>query len=810
MDTIYNHRAVEEKWRKIWEEKPVNPKDDKKPKYYCLDMFPYPSGAGLHVGHWRGYVISDVWSRYQIMHGKYVIHPMGWDAFGLPAENYAIKTGQHPSISTAKNIANIKRQVKQIGAVYDWDMEINTTDPKYYKWTQWIFVQMFKHGLAYEKEMPLNWCPHCKAVLANEEAEGGVCERCGTPVTKKNLRQWMLKITAYADRLLDGLKDLDWPEKVKKMQTDWIGRSYGAEVNFPLKSSPDKHITVFTTRPDTLYGATFMVLAPEHEMVKELTTDDQREAVEAYCKAAANKSNVDRVQNKEKTGVWTGSYAIDPLNGAEVPIWVSDYVLADHGTGAIMCVPAHDQRDWDFAKKFGLKIIPVISPDGSDMSDMKEPYVEAKGKMINSGDWNGMDSDKLKAEAPDLIEKKGLGKRTVSYKLRDWVFSRQRYWGEPIPIIHCPKCGAVPVPEDQLPVVLPDVESYQPTDTGESPLASMTDWVNTTCPCCGGPAKRETNTMPQWAGSSWYFLRYVDVHNDKELVSREKADKYLPVDMYIGGVEHAVLHLLYSRFYTKFLHDIGVVGFDEPFTKLFNQGMICGRDRETGKPTKMSKSLGNIVSPDDIVNDYGCDALRLYELFVGPPELDSIWDDAGIDGISRFIKRFYSMVIDNAEKDVAETPELLRLRHGLIKDITQRLESFNLNTVISAFMEYNNKFVDLTKSTGVDKETLKTMVKLIAPFAPHIGEELWEVLGGTDSVFHTEWPEFDEAHLKADTITLPVQVSGKTRVTVDVPADADKDTIIALGKEALGDRLDGKTIIKEIYVPGKIINIVAK
>ena len=681
MDTIYNHRAVEEKWRKIWEEKPVNPKDDKKPKYYCLDMFPYPSGAGLHVGHWRGYVISDVWSRYQIMHGKYVIHPMGWDAFGLPAENYAIKTGQHPSISTAKNIANIKRQVKQIGAVYDWDMEINTTDPKYYKWTQWIFVQMFKHGLAYEKEMPLNWCPHCKAVLANEEAEGGVCERCGTPVTKKNLRQWMLKITAYADRLLDGLKDLDWPEKVKKMQTDWIGRSYGAEVNFPLKSDPSKHITVFTTRPDTLYGATFMVLAPEHEMVKELTTDEQREEVEAYCKAAANKSNVDRVQNKEKTGVWTGSYAIDPLNGAEVPIWVSDYVLADHGTGAIMCVPAHDQRDWDFAKKFGLKIIPVISPDGSDMNDMKEPYVEAKGKMINSGDWNGMDSDKLKAEAPDLIQQKGLGKRTVSYKLRDWVFSRQRYWGEPIPIIHCPKCGAVPVPEDQLPVVLPDVESYQPTDTGESPLASMTDWVNTTCPCCGGPAKRETNTMPQWAGSSWYFLRYVDVHNDKELVSREKADKYLPVDMYIGGVEHAVLHLLYARFWTKFLHDIGVVDFDEPFKKLFNQGMILGP-----KGIKMSKSLGNVVSPDDMIRDYGCDSLRMYELFIGPPELDSAWDDRGIEGINRFLKKVYKLVLEESEKNAPETKELIRLINQMIKTITTKLEAFSLNTVVSGFM----------------------------------------------------------------------------------------------------------------------------
>ncbi len=809
MATQYNHKLIEAKWTKKWEEKPVNVNDGVKPKYYCLDMFPYPSGNGLHVGHWRGYVISDVWSRYQLMHGKYVIHPMGWDAFGLPAENYAIKNGIHPSISTAANIASIKKQIKQIAAIYDWDMEVNTTDPDYFKWTQWIFVQMFKHGLAYEKEMPINWCPSCKTGLANEEVKEGKCERCGADVTKKNLRQWMLKITAYAERLLNDLDKLDWPEKVKKMQTEWIGKSTGAEVQFKIDGR-DEEITVYTTRPDTLYGATFMVLAPEHKIAASLATPETKAAVDDYIYQTSLRSSVDRMADHEKTGVFTGSYAINPLNGAKIPIWLSDYVLADYGTGAIMCVPAHDDRDFEFAKKFNIPIIQVIAKDGKEIENMTEAYTEAAGVMINSGEWNGMESAVLKKEAPHMIEERGLGKATTNYKLRDWVFSRQRYWGEPIPIIHCPDCGAVPVPETDLPLTLPEVEKYEPTGTGESPLAAIDSWVNTTCPCCGKPAKRETNTMPQWAGSSWYFLRYVDVKNNEELVSKEKADKYLPVDMYIGGVEHAVLHLLYSRFYTKFLYDIGVVGFEEPFTKLFNQGMICGRDRETGKPTKMSKSLGNIVSPDDIVNDYGCDALRLYELFVGPPELDSIWDDAGIDGISRFIKRFYTMVAENAEKDVAETPELLRLRHGLIRDISQRLESFSLNTVISAFMEYNNKFVDLTKSTGVDKETLKTMVKLIAPFAPHIGEELWEVLGGTDSVFHAEWPEFDEAHLKADTITLPVQVCGKTRVTVDVPADADKDTIIALGKEALGDRIAGKTIVKEIYVPGKIINIVAK
>ena len=808
----YNHKLIEAKWTKKWEEKPVNVNDGKKDKYYCLDMFPYPSANGLHVGHWRGYVISDVWSRYQMMHNKYVIHPMGWDAFGLPAENFAIKNGVHPSISTADNVKNIKRQIKQIAAIYDWDMEVNTTDPDYYKWTQWIFVQMFKNGLAYEKEMPINWCPSCKTGLANEEVKDGKCERCGADVTKKNLRQWMLKITAYAERLLADLDKLDWPEKVKKMQAEWIGKSQGAEVNFPVDGR-NEVITVYTTRPDTLYGATFMVLAPESELASKLYTPETEKAVKDYIYQTSLKSSIDRMADKEKTGVFTGCYAINPLNGAKTPIWLSDYVLADYGTGAIMCVPAHDDRDFEFAKKFGLPIIQVIAPtldDVQDGNEMTEAYTAASGIMVNSGDWNGMESAVLKKEAPKIIEEKGYGKATTNYKLRDWVFSRQRYWGEPIPIVHCEKCGCVAVPEEELPLRLPDVEKYEPTGTGESPLAAITDWVNCTCPKCGGPAKRETNTMPQWAGSSWYFLRYVDVHNDKELVSREKADQYLPVDMYIGGVEHAVLHLLYSRFWTKFLYDIGVIGFDEPFKKLFNQGMICGRDRETGRPTKMSKSLGNIVSPDDIVERYGCDTLRLYELFVGPPEADAIWDDAGIDGIYRFLRRFYNMILENSEKDAPETPELLRLRHGLVKDVTERLTNFSLNTVVSAFMEYNNKFVELTKGAGVDKETMKTAVRLLAPFAPHIGEELWEVLGGTDSVFAESWPVYDEAHLVADTMKLPVQVSGKTRLTIDVPVDATQEEIFAAAKEALGERLAGKTIVKEIYVPKKIVNIVAK
>lgn len=804
MAVAYNHKAIEQKWKKNWKEHPINVNDGKKEKYYCLDMFPYPSGNGLHVGHWRGYVISDVWSRYKLMQGYYVIHPMGWDAFGLPAENYAIKMGVHPEKSTAENVANIKRQIDEIAAIYDWDMEVNTTDPNFYKWTQWIFVQMFKKGLAYEKEFPINWCPSCKTGLANEEVVNGKCERCGTEVTKKNLRQWMLKITAYADRLLEDLNKLDWPEKVKKMQADWIGKSYGAEVDFAVEGREEK-ITVYTTRPDTLHGATFMVLAPEHKLAKSLASKEQSHAVEKYILDASMKSNVDRLQDKEKTGVFTGSYAINPLNGAKVPIWLSDYVLADYGTGAIMCVPAHDDRDFEFAKKFDIPIIQVIAADGKAAENMEEAYTEASGIMVNSGDWNGMESAVLKREAPHIIEKMGIGRATVNFKLRDWVFSRQRYWGEPIPIIHCPHCGNVPVPEKDLPLRLPEVESYEPTGTGESPLAGIEDWVNTSCPQCGAPAKRETNTMPQWAGSSWYFLRYVDNKNNKELISKEKAEKYLPVDMYIGGVEHAVLHLLYSRFYTKFLHDIGVVGFDEPFTKLFNQGMITGKNG-----IKMSKSKGNVVSPDDLVRDYGCDSLRLYELFVGPPELDAEWDDRGIDGVYRFLKKFWTLSMDSLEKNVAPTKELIKVRHRLAHDITQRLESFNLNTVISGFMEYNNKLTEIAKKEGgVDRETIETFAKLLAPLAPHISEEVWQAYGHKESIFASEWPGYDEEAMKDDEISVPVQINGKTKAVISFAADTGKEEAIALGKEAIADKIKGD-IVKEIYVPGRIINIVVK
>lgn len=799
----YNHTAVEDKWTKLWNEHPTNVNDGKKPKYYCLDMFPYPSGNGLHVGHWRGYVISDVWSRYKMLNGYYVIHPMGWDAFGLPAENYAIKMGVHPAIQTKKNIDNIRRQIKDIGAVYDWDLEVNTTDPDFYKWTQWIFVKMFKAGLAYEKEFPINWCPSCKTGLANEEVVDGCCERCGTPVTKKNLRQWMLKITAYADRLLDGLETLDWPEKVKKMQTDWIGKSHGAEIDYEVIGRKEK-IKVYTTRPDTLYGTTFMVLSPEHALAKSLATEEHKAEVEEYIKKAANKSSVDRLQDKEKTGVFTGSYCRNPMNGKEMPVWLSDYVLADYGTGAIMCVPAHDTRDFAFAKKFGLPIVQIISPDGKENPDLQEAYTEP-GIMINSGDWSGMDSEKAKKEIPEMLEKKGICKITTNYKLRDWVFSRQRYWGEPIPIIHCPHCGAVPVPEDQLPLTLPNVEHYEPTGTGESPLAAIDDWVNTTCPVCGAPAKRETNTMPQWAGSSWYFLRYVDSHNDKELVSRAKADQYLPVDMYIGGVEHAVLHLLYSRFYTKFLHDIGVIDFDEPFQKLFNQGMITGKNG-----IKMSKSKGNVVSPDDLVENYGCDSLRMYELFVGPPELDAEWDDRGIDGVYRFLNRFWKLALDSKEANVKATDEMVKLRHKLIYDITTRLESFSLNTVISAFMEYNNKFYEVAKTAGgIDRETIETYITLLSPFAPHMAEELWQQYGHTESVFKNTWPKHDENLRQDDEKEIAVQVNGKARGVVKLSVKASKEEALAAGRKAVADRLTG-TVVKEIYVPGRIINFVVK
>lgn len=801
--SYYDFTKIEKKWREYWENNPINESDDTKQKYYCLDMFPYPSGNGLHVGHWRGYVLSDVWSRYKILQGYEVLHPMGWDAFGLPAENDAIKKGIQPEVGTAKNIANFKRQLHEISAIYDWDKELNTTDPNFYKWTQWIFVKMFEAGLAYEKEMPINWCPNCKTGLANEEATNGVCERCGTTVTKKNLRQWMLKITNYAERLLSDLDKLDWSEKVKKMQADWIGKSYGAEIDFTVDGT-DKKIKVFTTRPDTLYGATFMVISPEHKIVSEITTPEYKEEMDKYVFAASTKSSVDRMADKEKTGVFTGSYGINPLNGHKVPIWVSDYVLADYGTGAIMCVPAHDTRDFEFAKKFNIPIIQVIIKEGEAEKELTEAYVE-DGIMINSGVFDSMKSSEAKETIANYLQEEGIGKKTVNYKLRDWVFSRQRYWGEPIPIIHCDHCGAVAVPYDDLPVKLPKVESYQPTGTGESPLAAIDDWVNTTCPKCGKPAKRETNTMPQWAGSSWYFLRYVDPKNDKELVSKEKANKWLPVDLYVGGIEHAVLHLLYARFYTKFLKDIGVVDFDEPFQKLFNQGMV----NKNGQ--KMSKSLGNVVSPDDLVKNYGCDSLRMYELFIGPPELDSDWDDSGIDGVFRYIKKLWKFIDEYKSKIIPETKELEKLRNKMIYEITTRLNNFSMNTVVSGFMEYTNNLIALAKKeNGIDKTTLDNLIVLLAPFTPHLSEELWQITGHTGSVFKQNWPEYDESKMKDDIVTIAIQVNGKLRSSIDISVDMQKDEVLAIARETVKDRLENLKIVKEIYVPNKIVNIVVK
>ena len=798
----YNHRAVEQKWRKVWEDKPINVNDGKKPKYYCLDMFPYPSGNGLHVGHWRGYVISDVWSRYKLMHGYYVIHPMGWDAFGLPAENYAIKMGVHPEKSTAENIRNIKRQIQEIAAIYDWDMEVNTTDPEFYKWTQWIFVKMFKAGLAYEKEMPINWCPSCKTGLANEEVVNGKCERCGADVTKKNLKQWMLKITAYADRLLDDLDKLDWPEKVKKMQTDWIGKSNGAEVNFKVDGS-DKEITVYTTRPDTLHGATFMVLAPEHALAKSLATDETREAVEKYIFDASMKSNVDRLQDKEKTGVFTGAYAINPVNGKEIPIWIADYVLSSYGTGAIMAVPAHDERDFEFAQTFGLEILPVI--EGGDVE--KAAYTE-DGTHINSEFLDGMNKQEAIDKMNEWLEENGVGKKEVSYRLRDWLFSRQRYWGEPIPIIHWEDGTVTAVPEEELPLRLPKTKNIKPSGTGESPLANIEEWVNVVDPVTGKKGRRETNTMPQWAGSSWYYLRYIDPHNKKELADYEKLKRWLPVDIYIGGAEHAVLHLLYARFWHKFLYDIGVVPTKEPFQKLYNQGMILGENNE-----KMSKSRGNVVNPDDVVETYGADTLRMYEMFMGPLDASIAWSENGLEGSRKFLDRVWRLIVDenNKMRDRITTlndGKLDKVYHQTVKKVTEDYENLHFNTAISQLMVFIN---EAYKVDALPYEYIEGFVQLLAPIAPHMGEELWAILGNDGGISYAPWPTYDEAALVEDEVEVVFQVNGKVRAKSNVPRDLGKDELekAALANEIVQEYIEGKTVRKVIAVPNKLVNIVA-
>ncbi|MCM8817585.1 MAG: leucine--tRNA ligase [Candidatus Omnitrophica bacterium] len=809
----YDPASIEEKWRRIWEEKKINYTDitDHSKKYYCLDMFPYPSGSGLHVGHWRGYVLSDVWARYKKLQGYNVLHPMGWDSFGLPAENDAIKKGIHPKISTKNNIENIKRQLKEIGAMYDWTKEINTSDPEYYRWTQWIFLQMFHKGLAYRAEMPINWCPNCKTGLANEEVINGCCERCGTTVTKKRMMQWMLRITQYAERLLSDLDRLDWPEKVKVMQRNWIGKSEGASVLFKVDNGSDIELEVFTTRPDTLFGATYVVLAPEHPLVFKITTPDRLSQVREYVEKAINKSDLERTQlSREKTGVFTGAYSINPVNGKRIPIWVADYVLVHYGSGAIMSVPAHDMRDFEFARKFSLPVIEVIySEDAKRNKDgsLLDAY-EGKGVLLNSGHLTGMDSDEAKAAIVRWLEKSGKGCFKVTYKLRDWVFSRQRYWGEPIPIVYCDNCGTVPVDEKDLPVVLPDVESYRPTGTGKSPLAGIPDFVNTICPKCKGPATRETDTMPQWAGSSWYFLRYPNPNLKTAAFDRDVVDKWLPVDCYIGGVEHAILHLLYARFFTKFLYDIGVIGFDEPFMRLFNQGMVTKFSEKTGKLEKMSKSKGNVVNPDPLVKKYGTDTVRLYELFIGPPEVDSEWNDSGIEGCFRFLKKAWDFVVKEVDKN-SQTNDISRKRlHLLIKRVTERIEEFKFNTAISAFMEF---LKDLPDDTCYSKEDIEKFVILIAPFAPHFAEELWcEILKNEETIFRAKWPGFDKSLIVEETMTIPVQVDGKLRGTLSVSKNIDAESIFeaALNLEAVTKIIGNKRIVKKIYIPGKIVNFV--
>ncbi|MBF8378529.1 leucine--tRNA ligase [Alicyclobacillus mali] len=799
----YRPQEIEQKWKSRWRSQSAHRAHGKsgKPKYYCLDMFPYPSGSGLHVGHWRGYTISDVWSRYKKLHGYEILHPMGWDAFGLPAENYAIQNGIHPRIATEQNIANFKRQLEEIGAMYDWDREVNTTDPSFYKWTQYFFVKMFERGLAYRKKMPINWCPSCKTGLANEEVVDGCCERCGAPVTRREMEQWMLKITDYADRLLNDLDKLDWPEHVKRMQRAWIGRSEGARIRFRLVDH-DGEIEVFSTRPDTIYGATYMVLAPEHPLVSRITAPDRKAEVEAYVEQALRKSNIERqVVDKTKTGVFTGAYVQHPLLDKRLPVWIADYVLMDYGTGAIMAVPAHDDRDFEFAEQFGLEIVEVVRPrDGAT----ELPFT-GDGVLVNSGALDGLSVDEAKKRAIELMAAAGQAEPAVSYRLRDWVFARQRYWGEPIPIVYCEVCGTVPVPEDQLPVLLPDVERYEPTGTGESPLAAIESFVNTTCPRCGGPAKRETDTMPQWAGSCWYFLRYADPHNDKEPFSREAADYWLPVDMYIGGVEHAVLHLLYSRFYVKFIHDLGLIDFDEPFQRLFTQGMI------TLNGAKMSKSKGNVVNPDDIIARHGVDALRMYEMFVGPPEEEAEWSTNGLEGVARFLARVYRLYVQHLDKLVPERQSLTKLRHRFVATLTERMESFRLNTAVSAFMEYVNNLQQEAKD-GLDRATLETLAIAIAPFTPHLGEELWEMLGHTDSVFEQSWPTYDEAWLRDDEVEIAVQVNGRVRGRLTLPADISAEDAIARAKELpeIGEWLEDKQVVKEVFVPGRIVNLVVK
>ncbi len=798
----YNYKEIESKWQKIWDEKkPFAAKQDYSlPKYFSLVEFPYPSGQGLHVGHPRPYTALDIVSRKKRMQGYNVLFPMGWDAFGLPTENYAIKNKIHPRIVTENNVARFKSQLKALGLSFDWDREINTTDPNYYKWTQWIFLQLFKKGLAYKKEMAVNFCTSCKVVLANEEVVNGVCERCASAVIRKVKSQWMLRITEYADRLISDLDGLDYIERVKTQQINWIGKSYGAEVDFATTAG--ETLRVYTTRCDTLFGATYMVIAPEHAFVEKWADKIENYAeVAAYREAAGKKSDFERTElAKEKTGVEIkGVKAINPVNGKEIPIFISDYVLAGYGTGAIMAVPAHDERDWDFAKKFNLPIIEVVA--GGDVQN--EAFVDVEtGKLVNSDFLNGMEVADAKEAMAAFLEEKGIGQKKVNFKLRDWVFSRQRYWGEPIPLVECEKCGWVAIPESELPLRLPEVESYEPTATGESPLSMMTDWVNCTCPQCGGKAKRETDTMPQWAGSSWYFLRYCDPHNNEALASKEALEYWMPVDWYNGGMEHTTLHLLYSRFWAKFLFDIDVLACKEPYAKRTSHGMILGENGE-----KMSKSRGNVVNPDDIVRDYGADTMRLYEMFIGDFEKAAPWNPQSIKGCKRFLERFLDLVDISEGEGV--TPALEKVFHKTIKKVTADIDNMKFNTAIAAMMALVNTISEVGKITKCE---LRTFAKLLSPFAPHVAEEVYEMMGGNGLVSIAPWPVYDESKTVDDTVGFPVQINGKVRAVVAIPAAADKDGILAAVKadEKIAAALEGKTVVKEIVVPGKIVNIVIK
>ncbi len=834
----YDFHGIEQKWQRYWEEQGTfkvteDPSVPLEKRRYVLDMFPYPSGAGLHVGHPEGYTATDIYCRYLKMKGFNVLHPMGFDSFGLPAENYAIKTGTHPKITTEQNVEHFRKQIKSLGYSYDWDREVSTHRSDYYRWTQWIFLQMFKQGLAYEAEIPINWCPSCLTGLANEEVKEGHCERCGTQVYRRNLRQWVLKITAYAERLLQDVDKLDWPEAIKAMQRHWIGKSVGADVDFQLEQGGHK-LTVYTTRPDTLFGATYMVLAPEHPLVQEITTADQRSAVEDYIRKASLKSDLERTElNKEKTGAFTGAYAVNPVNDQRIPIWISDYILISYGTGAIMAVPGHDQRDWDFAKEFGLPIVEVLQ--GGDVT--KEAFVD-DGVLVNSGFLNGLHKQEAIEAMIQWLENQGKGRRAVNYKLRDWIFSRQRYWGEPIPLVHCPSCGVVALPEDQLPLLLPPVEKYAPTGTGESPLAAIEAWVNTTCPHCGGPAKRETNTMPQWAGSCWYYLRYLDPNNDQELASRDKIDYWMPVDLYVGGAEHAVLHLLYARFWHKVLFDLGVVNSDEPFMKLVNQGMITSfayqrRDkslvavdaveetspgvyveRETGAPlerviAKMSKSLKNVINPDEIIQHYGADSIRLYEMFMGPLEMSKPWSTQGLVGVYRFLERVWRLCT-RPLSDEALPENLKKTLHKTVKKVSSDTETLDFNTAISQMMTLVN---EASRFDVCYREFLDVFSRLLSPYAPHMAEELWSaVLGREPSVAQQPWPDYDEALTQDDVVTVPVQFCGKVREKLQLPAGLDEKALLeaVMADEGVKRRLEGKTLIKTVVVPGKLVNLVVK